>query len=150
MVYHVLLSRHHSGTSGYLWWRFCQPSGVAGVFLGGAMMKVGWRPECWWLGRTDCRLVLLFPINHDLIQIPTSTSNPLNTTSRKSHNFTLISNARQEQTISNSVLPRFSKGQGAIWKGHFSAVNGPAKGHFSAVNGPSKGDFSAVNWRKRA
>ena len=49
-----------------------------------------------------------------------------------------------------SVLPRFSKGQGAIWKGHFSAVNGPSKGHFSAVNGPSKGHFSAVNWRKRA
>ena len=42
------------------------------------------------------------------------------------------------------------KGQGAIWKGHFSAVNGPSKGHFSAVNGPSKGHFSAVNWRKRA
>ena len=40
-----------------------------------------------------------------------------------------------------SVLPRFSKGQGqgAIWKGHFSAVKGPSKGH-----------FSAVNWRKRA
>ena len=49
-----------------------------------------------------------------------------------------------------SVLPRFSKGQGAIWKGHFSAVNGPSKGHFSAVNGPSKGHFSTVNWRKRA
>ena len=49
-----------------------------------------------------------------------------------------------------SVLPRFSKGQGAIWKGHFSAVNGPSKGHFSAVNRPSKGHFSTVNWRKRA
>ena len=49
-----------------------------------------------------------------------------------------------------NVLPRFSKGQGAIWKGHFSAVNGPSKGHFSAVNGLSKGHFSAVNWRKRA
>ena len=34
----------------------------------------------------------------------------------------------------NSVLPRFSKGQGAIRKGHFSAVNGPSKGQFSAVN----------------
>ena len=44
-----------------------------------------------------------------------------------------------------SVLPRFSKGQGAISKGHFSAANGPSKGHFSAVNGPSKGHFSAVN-----
>ena len=49
-----------------------------------------------------------------------------------------------------SVLPRFSKGQGAIWKGNFSAVIGPSKGNFSAVNGPSKGHFSAVNWRKRA
>ena len=49
-----------------------------------------------------------------------------------------------------SVLPRFSKGQGAIWKGHFSPVNGPSKGHFSTVNGQSKGHFSAVNWRKRA
>ena len=44
-----------------------------------------------------------------------------------------------------SVLPRFSKGQGAIRKGHFSPVNGPSKGHFSAVNGQSKGNFSAVN-----
>ena len=45
----------------------------------------------------------------------------------------------------SSVLPGFSKGQGAIRKGHFSAVNGPSKGHFSSVNGPSKGHFSAVN-----
>ena len=28
--------------------------GVVGVLLGGAMMKVGWRPECRWLG---CRVV---------------------------------------------------------------------------------------------
>ena len=48
-------------------------------------------------------------------------------------------------SIHYSVLPRFSEGQGAIGKGHFSAVNGPSKRHFSAVNGPSKGHFSAVN-----
>ena len=41
-----------------------------------------------------------------------------------------------------SVLPRFSKGQGAICKGHFSAVNGPSKGHFSVVNAPQKGTLA--------
>ena len=53
--------------------------------------------------------------------------------------------SRSEACKPISVLPRFSKGQGAILKGHFSAVNGPSKGHFSTVNGPSKGHFSAVN-----
>ena len=47
-----------------------------------------------------------------------------------------------------SVLPRFSEGQGAIWKGHFSAVNGPSKGHFSAVNGWKRALLtkSALEW----
>ena len=56
----------------------------------------------------------------------------------------LINNALRIR-IPVRVLPRFSKGQGAIRKGHFSAVNGPSKGHFSMVNGPSKGHFSTVN-----
>ena len=63
---------------------------------------------------------------------------------------TQVSLAQLDRHVLDSVLPRFSKGQGAIWKGHFSAVNGPSKGHFSAVNGPSKEHFSAVNWRKKS
>ena len=52
MIYLALLSRHRLGTSGCLW-RFCRPSGVVDVLLGGAMLEVGWRPECRWLA---CRV----------------------------------------------------------------------------------------------
>ena len=51
----------------------------------------------------------------------------------------------------SSVLPRFSKGQGTIWKEHFSAVNWIFKGMISAVNGRKRALLtkSALEWHNK-
>ena len=56
----------------------------------------------------------------------------------------------REKSIPDSVLPRFSKGQGAIWKGHIQRGELTVKRAQLARWTDKKGKISAENETKRA